>query len=922
MRSKLFLALPIFLLAVTGCQTHPIRSTNDFKLIREMNGIQEYQSTKNQLRILLVPKTHAPVTAVMATYFVGSRDETPGFRGSTHLLEHMLFKGTQHFNTENGKPMAQIIQGVGGILNASTYRDATSFYDVVPNDQLSIALQVEADRMRRALLTSSDLDAEIPVVSHELSLIENDAEAILEQKLWSEAFRGHHYEYPIIGNRDDIESATAESLRSFYDRFYWPNNAMLTIVGEIDTPAVLSLADQWFGGIAASPQAIHHRTVHSVEIHRNEKIIMKRADGENRVMMAHRIPAAKEPVLDDLYALTQILAEGQSSRLYQALVATGLATQTQAYLSPAKEGSLMITTAQCSKDILHEMVEAKIKAVYEDIRTKGVSAEEVKKAKNQLKTQAAFEKDGPYAALMAFGQAIAVGDWQLVDQFEKRIDALNRRTLQNAAKSFLSPSHAYIGYLIHTDQASNPPQPVPSAMQAEQTKTAPAHTALPVYQSVQPISSEPLSFLDQTVTQFIENAKIMSLKTQTPNAISIAGAMLSAGRNQADHSLAAAMTALLLTQQASGSQLKKTVSLLENLGAQLSYSVEPTFLSIKGQCLQRDIQAFLKELVRQLRTPDFDENVFERIRRQKLVELESLRQNPGYSAYSEWARYTFSPNHPDYEPPLDEQIAALKRLSLDDVRRFHHEHFGPNQFILVLAGDVDHNDVRHGLKKTLAGWDPVQIESSTTGSSHPDYQPSDQHLFVPDKTSVRFLTGLPLPLMSTDASFTAVQVINDVLGGSFSSRLAQQVREAEGLTYYIHSDLVGIRPDTTGALIIESDFNPEKVARGKEAIRTVLETLQANGVETDELQAKKNEMIGIHKIRFSHTRGMANRILESEILGLGLSYMAHLPEKINALSPAIINETIQTYLKPDQFFTVTAGSTESENGLDAALSVK
>src|SRR5262245_3771381 len=196
-----------------------------FTKITEYEGITEYMLDANGLKVLLMPQQAAPVVAFMVAYRVGSRNEAVGHTGATHLLEHMLFKGTPTYNKGNGRQIAAVLQIQGALFNADTWYDRTRYYEMLPSDQLELAIHLEADRMRNSFIVDADRQAEMTVVRNELERGENDPGRVLDQRVWALAFREHPYHHPTIGWRADVEGVPTARLKEFYDVFYHPNNA-------------------------------------------------------------------------------------------------------------------------------------------------------------------------------------------------------------------------------------------------------------------------------------------------------------------------------------------------------------------------------------------------------------------------------------------------------------------------------------------------------------------------------------------------------------------------------------------------------------------------------------------------------------------------------------------------------------------------
>ena len=222
---------------------------DSFEFTEVLGGIEHYVHKKNGLQVLLMQQQAAPVVTFMVTYHVGSRHESTGLTGATHFLEHLMFKGTERYNKQAKTSVFNVLQRVGAQMNATTWVDRTNYYELLPKEHLALAIDIEADRMRGARISEDDLESERTVILNEFDRGENEPIRKLYHALWSTAFEAHTYHHPTIGWRQDIENITSEGLRSFYDRFYWPNNATLSIIGGFDAEKVMASVVEQFGPI-------------------------------------------------------------------------------------------------------------------------------------------------------------------------------------------------------------------------------------------------------------------------------------------------------------------------------------------------------------------------------------------------------------------------------------------------------------------------------------------------------------------------------------------------------------------------------------------------------------------------------------------------------------------------------------------------
>src|SRR5580700_9929626 len=227
-----------------------------FSHIKSLGGIDEYRLDSNGLSVLLVPDHSAPVVTFEVTYQVGSRNEVTGTTGATHILEHMMFKGSDAFNDAKGNSVKQYLEHVGGQFNASTSFDRTNYFATIGRESLEGYIAIEADRMRHLWLREADRQSEMTVVRNEYERGKNDPDSVLMEEVTAAAYLALPYHHPTIGWKSDIEHVPIAKLREFYDTFYWPNNATVTVIGDLEPAATLSLIKKYYGVYPHSPAPI------------------------------------------------------------------------------------------------------------------------------------------------------------------------------------------------------------------------------------------------------------------------------------------------------------------------------------------------------------------------------------------------------------------------------------------------------------------------------------------------------------------------------------------------------------------------------------------------------------------------------------------------------------------------------------------
>ncbi|TKB70711.1 MAG: insulinase family protein [Nitrospira sp.] len=402
----------------------------------------------NGMKVLLVEVPKAPVATVQVWYKVGSRNEVMGRAGLSHMLEHMMFKGTARYPKGS---FSRIVRKNGGIDNAFTGQDFTAYFENVAADRVGLALELEADRMQGLLLDHSEFQTERDVVKEERRLrSEDDPQGALVEALFAQAFLSHPYHWPVIGWFADLDAMSLEDLQRHYDTFYSPNNATLVVVGDIKADALLPTIKRLFEPIPRGPSP--KQTLAPEPEQRGERrFLLKREAQVPFVMMGFRVPNYSS---EDSYALDileSVLSHGKSSRLYQNLVyeqKNSLSVGAEYSLIQADPG-LFYFYALVNPTAKVEAVEEALHREIQRLQNEPPSEQELQRAKNQVEASRVFEQDSNFRHAMLLGQLESVGaGWRRLDQYIERIRAITAKDIQRVAKQYLTQDNRTIGILI------------------------------------------------------------------------------------------------------------------------------------------------------------------------------------------------------------------------------------------------------------------------------------------------------------------------------------------------------------------------------------------------------------------------------------------------------------------------------------------
>ncbi len=429
-------------------------SAAGFTFVKSLGGIDEYLLDANGLTVLLVPDHSAPVVTFQVTYRVGSRNEVTGTTGATHILEHLMFKGSDNFNDPKGNSVKQYLEKVGGQFNASTAVDRTNYFATIGRDSLEGYVAIEADRMRHLWLHEADRQSEMTVVRNEYERGKNDPDNVLVEEVTAAAFVALPYHHPTIGWRSDIEHVPITKLHDFYDTFYWPNNATVTVVGDIDPAAALGLVKKYYGAYPRSPQAIPNIYTEEPEQSGARRVLVKRPGELGTVLIAHKVPNGRDADQPALEMLDAILSSGKNARLYRALVDKGLALNAGAGTELHRDLSLHTLYASLAPNAAHEDVENALLGEVEKIKTGGVTPAEIARVKQQYIAADAYKRDGTAAVASELNEWIAVGDWTLYVTFPQKVQQVTPADVQRVAKQYFGEDQSTTGWFIPAPSAT------------------------------------------------------------------------------------------------------------------------------------------------------------------------------------------------------------------------------------------------------------------------------------------------------------------------------------------------------------------------------------------------------------------------------------------------------------------------------------
>lgn len=404
----------------------------------------------NGLQVLLLPNPKAPVVTVQVWYKVGSRNEPLGQSGLAHLTEHLMFRGTKKYGP---KQYSRIIQKNGGQDNAFTNRDYTAYYENLASDRLDIALDLEADRMTGLLVDEEKFLTERKVVQEERRLrIKDDPTASLVEEVIGTAFKSHPYKWPVTGWMEDLDGLTRADFLSFYRNYYQPANATLVVAGHFDKEKVLSGIEKTFGRIPAG-NGLPLRMIKEPPQEADKRIVLRREEVQLPfVLLAYHVPSFPHPDAFPLEVMSQILAEGKSSRMHQKMVyQEQKALEAGAdYRFQSGDPFLFLLYAQAMPGHTPDQLEERLFQELAEWEKTPPSQEEIERAKNQIEAGFIFAQDSIFFQGNLLGKYQTLGSWKDLNKFLPGIKAVQKDDLLRVYQTYFKGKYKTVGILVPT----------------------------------------------------------------------------------------------------------------------------------------------------------------------------------------------------------------------------------------------------------------------------------------------------------------------------------------------------------------------------------------------------------------------------------------------------------------------------------------
>ncbi|MCS6866709.1 MAG: pitrilysin family protein [Gemmataceae bacterium] len=893
----------------------PGATNADAELVKTAQGL--FQNLRrftldNGLRVYLLPIQNAPTVTTMVAYRVGSADEEKDQTGLSHYLEHLMFKGTAKLFPGD---IDRLTQRNGGQNNAYTSEDKTVYFFNFAADRWQIALEIEADRMRNIRIDEKhEFEQEKGAVIAELDAGE-DQPWDLEYKtlltlLWP---KDSPYSHPVIGQREHVRGATAEIIKRHYDKWYYPNNAALVVVGGFDPDEATKKIKELFGPIPSGELPPRKKPTFYPE---RQQPIRKELESKfdvPRLMIGFNgvtVGSAEDPVLDVIH---MILSGGKTSRLYRKLVederiAAQVDTGNESGRYPGWFGIYVELLKGKDRPKAEELVFAELRK----LATEPISDAELNRARRKILASFIFSRE----SVMSMARAIADTSIYPVAEdvatfFKQYLEAVlkvSKDDIQRVAKQYLDPNKAAIVWSVPKDekkqgrQAPARPEPARPALlarpsgkwplaarhheRAEGGGGAGSFSLAAAQRVVLPNGLTVILLEDHRLPIVVASLEVADVRLREP----------------AEKLGVATLMGNLLEEGTTKRTGKEIATLIEDTGGSLSLGATGGTVRV----LTPDTDLGLGLLFECLKTPSFPADALERNREQQLSAIADAETQPRTRARQLFLSTVYG-DHPLGRPSLG-QREIVEKLTADDVRAFHAQAFAPNFSTIAIVGDFPSREMMKKIEALSRDWKKSTAAKPELKAPPP---PQGGEKIVSDANAAQVHVFLGhLGITRNNPDYYKLLVMDNVLGvgPGFTDRLSATIRDRLGLAYTVTASITGSAGKEPGAFTGFVGTFPKNYLDVKRAFLKEIDKMRDELPTPQEVEDAKKYLLGSLPFRFTTLSAIASELLAAERHGLGFNYLEKFRQEVAAVSPADVQAVAKQYLNPQGLVIVAVGA--------------
>jgi zinc protease len=921
-RSVLLLVGLLILQSVSIAQTKLVEKVE--KTGDEIVIPYEKYELDNGLTLIIHEDHSDPLVHVDVTYHVGSAREELHKSGFAHFFEHMMFQGSENVADEEH---FKIITDAGGTLNGTTNRDRTNYFETVPSNQLETVLWLEADRMGFFLNAVTQKKFEI-----QRATVKNEKQQNYDNRaygLWNEVNAealypyGHPYSWLTIGKLDDLDRVDVTDLKKFFLRWYGPNNATLTVGGDVNPEEVVQLVEKYFGVIPRGPE-VEDMTLEPISIDQDRYVsyVDKNIRFPALLFTYPTVPSyhEDEPALD---FLAQILGTGRSSYFYKKFVLTRKAIQASVF-SPASElaGEFTMFVLPFPGQTLADF-EQEMRQILEEFEKDGVSDEDLTKIKAEYESNfinGLASVSGKVSQLASY--ETFANDPDFIKQDLQRYMAVTKEDIMRVFNKYIKDKPAVIQSVLPEDgtEPAKPDNftaqtsgenPYPETDYSGLTYTRPTGDDFDRSKRPEP-GSAPLVSVPDFWTENMDNGiKVIGTDYEEIPVVNLQLSINGGHKldtNDPTKAGLASITAAMMNESTENYTAEEIQEELRKVGSSINVYASDNTTQMNIRTLKKNLDRTLELAEEILYRPKFDSADFARVKKQQIEGIQSNYKDPASIANQVYGRLLFGDGH-IYSVPTSGIEETVDRIALEDLRAFYDSYYSPGVAELVVVGDISRDEIM-GKLDFLKNWksrDFAMPQLPAPKSAEPT------RIYLVDKADapqsqirIGYLTDLKF---DATGEYFKTTLMNYPLGGAFNSRINLNLREDKGWTYgarsYFNSD------DDAGPFTASAGVKSAATDSAVYEFMREITDYRQNGITDDELTFMRNS-IGQRDAREYETPWQKANFLQQIVhYNLDKSFVDEQREIIDSITKEEINELAKKHLKTEEMYIVVVGDAKS-----------
>ena len=845
---------------------------------------------KNGLTAIVKESHRAPVVAVQIWVRAGSTFETEEQAGITHLIEHMIFKGTEK---RPAGELARTIESLGGTINAYTSYDYTVYHCVVPKAHLDTALDVLEDAVFHSTFDPDELEREKEVVLEEMRMRNDRPQTVLYEDLMKISYQKLPYRRPIIGYEETVKSFTRQDILKYMADRYRPAHMAVVVTGDVKAGEAISKIDEIFSREPKEPAV---KMAFDKEPRQKEvRLSIKHMDCQQAyiALSFSGLPGFHHPDTPVLDVLGAIASEGESSRLVRSLKnRKQLVSRISAYaFTPAGPG-LFEVSATLEPEKLEKALEEIFYQLFK-IKFYGISDQELEKAKTQVATSFIYEQETMEGEARKLGVFhMLTGDAEGAAKYLEQVRAITPEQVRKVTERYLAETNVNLSVLL--------PEGVETALTLQGLKSVIADGA----ERALGLDMLEGSAEKSPVKRFKLSNGTTVLALEAHEVPSVAVKVVFPGGLRYETAETNGLFNMLAKAWNKGTAARSAEAIAETvdaMGASLSgFSGQNTF-GLQSRFTSDQFSKGLALLTEVLLSPTFPQDEIDKLKPIILAQLRQQQDNMPTVAVQEFKKLLFSP-HPYSMNPLG-RAEVINRLSTEDLRRCWREYAVPQRGVISVVGDFDTAELKSALERLTRGW-------TWSGSSVAPSPPAPEPLTKPrlqtvirDKEQEHIILGFPGPAIDSEERF-AMEVLNAVLAGQ-GGRLFTTLRDKESLAYSVTSFMTpGI---DYGLFACYIACAPQKKKEAQSGLWRELYSVRENLISAQELERAKNWLVGRYQIGLQTHSSKALELALDEIYGLGIDFPEKYEQKIMAVTPEMVRQAARKFIDPEAYVLVVVG---------------